>query len=161
MANTRPCLSPSQQPSSKLTDDSFRPHTVFLAWPQGASQFLDTFCCLAGTFVFLVFILVLISSFSDILVNLSPCQGFDLFVFTLFRYLQILIRPLVLSWCLRQAQGYFALLFVSSQPGCLPPSKTPVLDLQSNFAELHIKVKMDLLSISLTEEQMSGLGLLC
>lgn len=80
MANNCPCLSPSQQPSSKLTDDSFRPHTVFLAWPQGASQFLDTFRCLAGTFVFLVFILVLIPSFSDILVNLSPCQGFDLFI---------------------------------------------------------------------------------
>lgn len=51
-----------------------------LAQSQGASQCQDTFCCLTGTFVFLVFILVLIPSYSDILINLSPHQGFDLLI---------------------------------------------------------------------------------
>jgi len=58
-----------------------------LAWSQGTSQCQDSFCCLTGTFVFLVFILVLIPSFSDILINLSPHQRFDLL--TSFCTLQI------------------------------------------------------------------------
>lgn len=77
------CQSPAVPLSaahSKVHGHQLQASCWVLARSQGASQCQDTFCCLTGTFVFLVFILVLIPSFSDILINLSLHQGFDLLI---------------------------------------------------------------------------------
>lgn len=99
-----------------------------LARSQGAPPRQDAFCCLAGTFVSLVFILVLIPSFSDILINLSPHQGFDLLI--CFYTFQISADPHQTS-CSQlvslTSAGMFCRLVCQQSARMSAPSHTPVL----------------------------------